>query len=53
MKKYQTLIIYENIYQSYMSIDLIIPYIEKLRKIYKEIIEKLNIIINLEIFKLK
>ena len=53
IKKYQTLIIYENIYQSYMSIDLIIPYIEKLRKIFKETVEKLNIIIDLEIFKLK
>ncbi len=53
IKKFRSLIIYENIYQSYMSIDLIIPYIERLRKIYKEIVEKLNIIIDLEIFKLK
>ena len=36
-----------------MSIDVIIPYIEKVRKILHETIEKLNIIIDVDIFKIK
>ena len=53
IKKFYTFHIYENIYQYYMSIDIIIPYIEKVRKIFHEIIEKLNITVDADIFKIK
>jgi hypothetical protein len=53
IKKFYTFHIYENIYQYYMSIDIIIPYIEKVRKIFHEIIEKLNITVEADIFKIK
>ena len=36
-----------------MSIDVIILYIEKVRKILHETIEKLNITIDVDIFKIK
>ena len=53
IQKFYYFQIYENIYQYYMSIDVIIPYIEKVRKILHETIEKLNITIDVDIFKIK
>ena len=36
-----------------MSIDVIVPYIEKIRKIFRQIVEKLEIKLDVEIFKIK
>lgn len=51
--KFQTFEIYDQIYKSYMSIDVIVPYIEKIRKIFRQIVEKLEIKLDVEIFKIK